>query len=194
MKGEERKKRNGKEPARERILRHAIRRFSTQSYETTSLREIAADADVDVAWVHRSYGSKEKLFEECLRFTIASEEALRELGPDTLERLSTQILQSREPGELRPIDIIVRSLSSPEASRVIKSVAQSMIIGPLLARAPPGGGVPVVLTLSMLMGLAIMRDVVELDVLQMADPEHVQHVLMAAIGVMKASAADVPSE
>jgi AcrR family transcriptional regulator len=184
---ERREKNSERKPARERILHHAIRRFSTQSYETTGLREIAADAHVDVAWVHRSFGSKEKLFEECLKFTIASDAALRDLGADSLERLCAQILQPREPGELRPIDIIVRSLASPEASTVIKKVSQALIIEPLLQKASPTGGVPVVLALSMMLGMAIMRDVVKLELLANAGPDQIQHAFMAAVDVMKAS-------
>ncbi len=52
---------------RDRILKAAILRFSTHSYDHTGLRDIAADVGVDMAYVHRSFGSKEKLFYEAVK-------------------------------------------------------------------------------------------------------------------------------
>jgi len=43
----------------DRILAAAVKRFATNSYEATGLRDIASDAGVDVAYVHRRFGSKE---------------------------------------------------------------------------------------------------------------------------------------
>lgn len=56
---------------RRRIIDAAAARFARQSFEETGLREIAADAGVDVAYVHRSFGSKERLFEETLRQSLS---------------------------------------------------------------------------------------------------------------------------
>ncbi len=48
------------------ILEAATVRFAHYSYEDTRLRDIAADVDVDVAFVHRSFGSKAQLFSEAV--------------------------------------------------------------------------------------------------------------------------------
>jgi AcrR family transcriptional regulator len=37
-------------------------RFTRTSYEQTGLRDIAADVGIDVAYVHRCFGSKKRLF------------------------------------------------------------------------------------------------------------------------------------
>lgn len=57
-------------PAKERILKAAIRRFARHSYEDTGLRDIANDADVDVAYVHRSFGSKDEPPRVCRRLQL----------------------------------------------------------------------------------------------------------------------------
>ncbi|MGD9741085.1 MAG: TetR/AcrR family transcriptional regulator [Dongiaceae bacterium] len=61
---------------RRRIPKAAIGRFSRHSYEETGLRDIAAGAEVDVAFVHRSFGSKERLLTEAVRAAFQIEDTL----------------------------------------------------------------------------------------------------------------------
>lgn len=49
---------------KEVIIESAIKLFSTKGFEGTSVREIAADAGVNVAMINYYFGSKEKLFEK----------------------------------------------------------------------------------------------------------------------------------
>ncbi len=53
---------------KETIIQSAIKLFSTQGFEGTSVREIAADADVNVAMINYYFGSKEKLFESIVEY------------------------------------------------------------------------------------------------------------------------------
>src|SRR3954462_9040046 len=48
---------------REHIINTAIKLFATKGFEGTSIRDLAAKADVNVAMVNYYFGSKEKLFE-----------------------------------------------------------------------------------------------------------------------------------
>ena len=48
---------------KETIINSAVKLFSTNGFEGTSVREIAADAKVNVAMINYYFGSKEKLFE-----------------------------------------------------------------------------------------------------------------------------------
>ena len=48
------------------MLAAARRRFAGLGYERTTLRDVAADADVNVALIARYFTSKEGLFEACL--------------------------------------------------------------------------------------------------------------------------------
>jgi len=49
---------------RETIIESAIKLFSIKGFEGTSVREIAAEAGVNVAMINYYFGSKEKLFEK----------------------------------------------------------------------------------------------------------------------------------
>ncbi|HBF29395.1 TetR family transcriptional regulator [Rhizobium sp.] len=161
------------ETTRDRILRHAIARFSKQSYDSTGLREIASDAGVDVAFVHRSFGSKQQLFVECLTSSLKTDHILADPGPGTLLRLIEDVSAPRVDGDFRPIDLIIRSFSSPEASEVIRDVSNSKVIAPLAAVYGQENEVNIVLTLAALFGFAIMRDVIGVEALKHAKPEEI---------------------
>jgi AcrR family transcriptional regulator len=59
------------ESARARILRAAAHLYTTQGFEGTSIREIAAAARVTKPLVHYHFGSKQELFSTLLRESIA---------------------------------------------------------------------------------------------------------------------------
>ena len=159
------------ETTRERILRHAMLRFSNQSYESTGLREIAADAGVDVAWVHRSFGSKEKLFHDSLRHSIENHGILDDPDEHTLSRLCDEMLRPLADDELSPIHMIVRSFSSPEASKVICEFATTQLVMPMARAMGPGSEVRIALALSALIGFAIMHEVVGMSTITEADKQ-----------------------
>ena len=48
------------------LVRAARRRFATEGYRATTVRQIAADAGVNVALINRYFVSKEGLFEACM--------------------------------------------------------------------------------------------------------------------------------
>ena len=51
------------ESVKEKIIRVATAFFAEKGYEATSVRELANEADVNVASVNYYFGSKQKLFE-----------------------------------------------------------------------------------------------------------------------------------
>lgn len=53
---------------KEIIIESALKLFSTKGFEGTSVREIAADAGVNVAMINYYFGSKEKLFESVVEY------------------------------------------------------------------------------------------------------------------------------
>ncbi|KHJ53895.1 hypothetical protein LA66_15025 [Aureimonas altamirensis] len=151
---------------RERILKAAMLRFAAHSYQKTVLRDIAADAGVDMAYVHRSFGSKEKLFEEALRETSQLSRIL-DGDPDTVpERLAKEVLVSRGTNEIRPFDIFVHSLSSPDAAEVLRKTLSEDFIAPLLESRPHLTETQAGLMAAILLGVGILRDVLRAPGLQ----------------------------
>lgn len=56
---------------KEAILSTAMKLFGQKGFEGTSVREIAADADVNPAMISYYFGSKEKLFEKLVEYKAA---------------------------------------------------------------------------------------------------------------------------
>jgi AcrR family transcriptional regulator len=81
---------------RETIIQSAIELFGAKGFEGTSVREIAADANVNVAMINYYFGSKEKLFESVVEYRAAFLKTL-------FEELSTNTSLSH----IEKMDIII---------------------------------------------------------------------------------------
>lgn len=64
--GEETARRRDAARTKKALLDAASRRFAADGYASTTVRDIADDAGVNVALINRYFGSKEGLFEACL--------------------------------------------------------------------------------------------------------------------------------
>ena len=157
-------------PTRERILDAAIFRFSRQSYETTGLRDIAADAEVDVAYVHRCFGSKKQLFGEAVQALIRPEEILDTAGGDVANRLAAQIFvhdDARHRNEISPFDIVNHSLSSVEARDVLRDFITKEILPLIAANLPTSNPTRnACFVVAYLTGMGILRNVIDVEPLR----------------------------
>jgi AcrR family transcriptional regulator len=155
-------RRRSGQATRQRILEAAIVRFSRHSYEETGLRDIAADAEVDVAFVHRSFGSKERLFAEAVKSAFQIEDTLAtekgELGV-TLARRILEPSIDRALELVGPLDIVVRSLSSPRAIPILRRLISKDFIGPLTAKLGDAAPSRATLVAACLMGISLFRNV-----------------------------------
>lgn len=153
---------------REQILEAAIRRFAHYSYEDASLRAIAADVGVDVAHVHRSFGSKEQLLVEAIRAMTPPIERLLSGPMRALPAKLADELFSHRPtarDDVGVFDIFVRSLTSQEASAVLRKSIDEDFIGPLSQRTSPQSRQRAALILAMLLGVGVLREVIGIDAL-----------------------------
>ena len=158
-------------PTRERILDAAVSWFSRHSYEATGLRDIAALAEVDVAYVHRCFGSKKGLFAEAVRAQIKPENLLRQsIGDDIVASLVALVFAhdgTRDRGEIGPFDIMNHSLSSIEARDILRDFIAAEII-PLFA-SKMKADCPIraaSLIVAYLAGLGMLRNVIDIETLQ----------------------------
>lgn len=153
---------------RRRIIDAAAARFARQSFEETGLREIAADAGVDVAHVHRSFGSKEKLFEEALRQSLG----VRWFG-SLSEKGLAQTLHShcfdRSIGtgieNVNGMDIATRSLASPKARAVLRAFIVDDFLRPLTVATGHRNAQRLAVATALVAGFRLLRNVLELDAL-----------------------------
>lgn len=151
------------ETTTERILNAAVLRFSRHSYETTGLRDIAADVGVDVAYVHRCFGSKEKLFREALRVASRPSRFFAGGARDLATLLVTDLLRSYEPDEVRPLDMVIRSFASPEASATLHEMAAVDFIEPFVATFEGTSSRQAALVMAFVAGIGIAREVMRAE-------------------------------
>lgn len=149
--------------ARERILKAAILRFSANSYEATTLRDLATDVGVDVAYVHRCFGSKEKLFSEALHATLQPARIFRANANELTHTLTKEVLRQPGADEILPLDIAFRSFSSPDASRVLHDVVMQELIAPIRERRTEVSERQAALVIAFLGGLSILRNVIRAE-------------------------------
>lgn len=160
--------------SRQRILVAACEIFSQKSYASVGLREIAARAGVDVAYVHRSFGSKLGLFTEAFRSAICADIAVLVECDDLAETMAEILLSRREafPGELGTgLSILLHSVGDPDATEALRSVATTEFLEPLRKRIDSGGRDSIVLSGALLAGLGITFQVLDFDTLDVADRE-----------------------
>jgi AcrR family transcriptional regulator len=161
---------------REAMLSSARKRFLQESYENASLRDIAGDAGVDVALVSRYFGSKEALFREVMRGDPAEWADLTvapEAVPRWLAGLATREHSSDNVEDIERLLIILRSASSPKAARIVRDSLREDCLDPIAKLAGTGGDreTKASLALSLLIGLTVLRTIMEVDALSTCDPQ-----------------------
>lgn len=150
---------------RDLIVTAAARRFAAQPYEATGLRDIARDVGVDVALVHRAYGSKEKLFIEALAHTVRPASVVEMFSTDSGADLARRAFEDDPDNRTvaDPLALLVHSIASPGALPLIRRFMKVEFIGPLAERLEAPGATRAALIAACLFGIRIFRDVLEVD-------------------------------
>ena len=166
---------------RDRILKAAILRFSSHSYEETGLRDIASDVGVDMAYVHRSFGSKEKLFREAVRAMLRPEVWLVGEASELHMTLAKDVLADKGANEIRPFDILARSFSSPEAARVFRELIDEGFVKPFASKCQLVSEPRASMIAALLAGVSILRDVIGTPALQKSGKDHELAILISQV-------------
>ncbi|OBI51004.1 TetR family transcriptional regulator [Mycobacterium kyorinense] len=132
---------------RERILSSARELFARNGFDKTSIRAVAAAAEVDSALVHHYYGTKEQLFTAAIDLpfdplTVIG--PLREAPVERLGYLLPSLLLPLWDSELgNGMIATVRSLLSGADIGLVRSFLREVIIEEIAARVddPPGTGI-----------------------------------------------------
>jgi AcrR family transcriptional regulator len=182
--GSQSAKRTGRRPgvsrSRQDILTAARTAFAEQGYDAASLRAISRAADVDPALVHHFFGSKEGLFEAVLNDVVRPDEVFSEVVqpdmPGVGERLVRMFLTIWDgAGTQGPMLALLRSAVTQERSAemlgrfmvggMLRQIAEQADVDDPDLRASLVG--------SQLVGLALVRHVLQLEPLASADPEEI---------------------
>ncbi|MEU2428864.1 TetR family transcriptional regulator [Streptomyces sp. NPDC007861] len=166
--------------ARERILQAARTEFAERGYDKTSVRGIAKAAGVDAALVHHYFGTKDEVFAAAIE--VSFEPALvipLVLGEGTEgigERLARFFIEVWEnPATRAPLLAIIRSAMTHDAAA---KVLRGFVLRRLLERVAAELAVPdpkfrAELAASHMIGIVVMRYVIQVEPLASADPEQI---------------------
>ncbi len=168
-------------PARDRILEAASRRFSKNSYDETGLRDIAADARVDVAYVHRCFGSKERLFAEALAATVRPDRLFTGSGDNVAQSLAKQLFAHDAAEDINPLDIVIRSLTNPDAARVLREFILQDFVGPLAEKVEQPMQLRAALIAAFLAGVGIFRNVLRIKPLLETEGGQVERLVLNTV-------------
>lgn len=168
------RKRPGRPPGnsdtRERILNNARILFARNGIGNTSIRAVAAAADVDSALVHHYFGTKEKLFAAAVQLPI---DPMAIIGP--LREVPVEQLGHAIPSTLLPlwdselgaglIATLRSVLAGPEIN-LFRTFIQDVIgveIGPRVDNPPGTGTIRIQFVASQLVGVVMARYILELE-------------------------------
>jgi AcrR family transcriptional regulator len=120
----------GAEATRAALVAAARSKFATERYEDIGLREIARDANVDLALIGRYFGSKKGLFVQVIRELTSP--AMLISGPrETFGRRMAQAAMKGEPGPtLQAIFVIMRAAASPAAQPIMEDICYASFTRP----------------------------------------------------------------
>lgn len=178
-------RRPGESVTREAILEVARRKFADLGYDRTTMRGVAADADVDSSVVSHYFGSKQGLFTAAAALPFEPEAVLAELlgGPrETIgHRLATLALRIVETTDGRQkITGLIRAAASDEnAARLLRDRITGELLLPLAQELDsPDAQLRAALASSQMVGLVMARHITGVQVLADTDAG----VLADAIG------------
>jgi AcrR family transcriptional regulator len=166
------------------VLAAARARFAEHGYDGTKLRDVAADADVDVALVSYHFGSKDGLFAAAMALDVNPARLVEELtrdGVDGLgERLVRRMLALLDAEGGAAFVALVRSAATHEsAAALLREFVQREVLGRLAAAIDaPEPELRAALAGSQVVGMVMARYIVGVQPVAGADPE----TLVAAIG------------
>jgi len=173
-------RRPGISRTREELLTAARRRFADLGYDKTTVRAVAADAGVDPGIVTHFFGTKDAMFRAAMDWPFDPDDFVRAIvGPGRRgmgERLARTFLELWQGAESQPrLLAIFRSASTHEESAaLVKEFVHDQLYG-RLAEALGGADAElrVDLALSQLLGLAMLRHVLQVEPIASAPVEQV---------------------
>ncbi|MGA5466406.1 TetR/AcrR family transcriptional regulator [Mycobacterium sp. NPDC050041] len=160
----------GPSDTRDRILTSARELFARNGINNTSIRSIAAGADVDPALVHHYFGNKKQLFAAAIRAPIDPMDIitpLREVPVDQIGHLLPRLLLPLWDSEAgKGFIATLRSLLAGSEVSLLRSFLQEVIaveIGPRVDDPPGSGRIRIQFVASQLVGVMLARYILELE-------------------------------
>jgi AcrR family transcriptional regulator len=166
------------------LLEAATRLFAERGYVGTTLRDVAAEADVDVALVSYHFGGKDGLFAAAMELPVNPADVVAAVvaeGPDGIgERLLRTLLGVWEQPEAggRFIALVRSAAGNEQAAGMLRGFVERELLGRIAASIDaPRPDLRAALAGSQIVGLIMARYVVRVEPLASVDAD----TLVAAI-------------
>jgi AcrR family transcriptional regulator len=162
-------RRPGRTVTRQAILTAARSAFAARGYDAVSLRQIAAEADVDPALVHHYFGGKDQLFIAALDVPVNPAELVPKVlagDPDQMgARVVRAFLHVWDSPAGGPAAALVRSaVSHPWSARMLREFLTSQVLRRVLHTLKlPDAELRGSLVASQIMGLAMTRYIIRVE-------------------------------
>jgi AcrR family transcriptional regulator len=163
-------RRPGGPDTRGEILRAARESFADKGFAATSIRAIAREAGVDAALVHHYFDSKDSLFVEAMSLPIDPRKVAAGILDGPREELGRRIVTiflgvwESDEGQQRMKAMLRSVVTSDEVARLMREGITKMILEPVSqVLGLPDAKLRVTLIATQLIGLALVRYVVELE-------------------------------
>ena len=160
----------GKTDTRNVILGVARRLFADAGYDKTSVRDVAAAADVDPAMIRHYFGSKAELFRATMGWPFEPADiAARVTGGDRGEigeRLTRVFFEAWEqPDSRAPLLAILRGAAThDESAKLVRQFIQGQVYAHIAtALGPPDAELRIDLAMSQLLGIAYLRHILKVE-------------------------------
>jgi AcrR family transcriptional regulator len=150
---------------RARILAAAERLFAEQGYERTTIRDVAARAEIDPSMVMRYFGSKDGLFAKAAAFDLRLPDLQSVSRAEIGSVLVSHFLDMWEGDNANAgLVILLRAAASNEgAAETIREILGAQILPAMQAIAPgPLAPVRAGLVAAQMLGLALGRYILKL--------------------------------
>lgn len=175
-------RRAGNLDTREAILAVARRRFGTRGYDATSLRSIAAEAHVDPALLIHYFATKEGLFVAVMGMGMGKRpsELLGDLGSLPLREAAKKVvrvyLEMVDSDESRNaiLSLVRSAVSNENAAGMLREFLSREFLGVVTSLCDkPDARLRASLIASQLIGIAMLRHVIQVDPLARAKREEI---------------------
>ncbi len=181
-------RRPGAPDTRDTILAIARRRFAIRGYDATSLRDIAAEAQVDPALIIHYFGTKEGLFGAAAGLPDGLSGLLQDLAVLPLHDFTQALVRAYlelvdSDGSRNAILALVRSaVSNDNAAAMLREFLTAELL-PVIGRLTrhPDAPLRASLVAAQLIGIATQRHVIRLEPLVRASPDEIVALVAPAI-------------
>ncbi|MFD0026294.1 TetR family transcriptional regulator [Streptomyces sp. NPDC058382] len=166
--------------ARTRILEAARTEFAERGYDKTSVRGIAKSAGVDAALVHHYFGTKDEVFAAAIELSFEPALEIPDILGSSTEGLGERLARYfigvwENPVSRAPLLAVMRSAMTHEAAaKVLRLFVLRRLLGRIAEQLDvPDATFRAELAASHMVGIAVLRYVIQAEPLASAPPEKI---------------------